>query len=345
LLSLIPKQLDFSQAHTTNSVGKKHNQCWTRGLVTNTLSRMVKQQPLLISECGPRDGLQALRRIMPTATKLAWIEALYLAGLREIEVTSFVPETLLPQMRDAADVVRFAATLPGLNVLALVPNKHGAEAAIAAGAHAISIPVSASEGHSLANVRKSRAQMLDVVRDIVAVRNATAPGVKIEANISVAFGCAIDGLVPEDDVVRLSSQLVHAGADVTGLSDTSGMGNPAQVKRLFARLIGEIGVHCGAAHFHNTRGLGLANCLAAFEAGVRTFDSSLAGLGGCPNSPGASGNVVTEDLVYMFEAMGEQTGVSLEKLLLCREILSAALPGEPLHGHVAESGFAIGLAA
>ena len=293
---------------------------------------------VLISEVGPRDGLQSVARTMPTADKLAWISALHAAGLREIEVCSFVPAKHLPQMADAAEVVRHALTLPGLTVMALVPNLRGAEAALAAGVHKLTLPVSASEAHSLANVRKTRAQMVDEVRRVVALRNERAPQVKVEVGLSTAFGCTIQGAVPEDEVVRLAAQVVEAGADDAGLSDTTGYANPAQVRRLFKRVRAEIGAHTGAAHLHNTRGLGLANCLAAFDVGVRSFDSSLGGLGGCPYAPGASGNVVTEDLVFMFEAMGIATGIDIERLLAARAPLQAGLPGEALYGMLPEAG-------
>jgi hydroxymethylglutaryl-CoA lyase len=293
---------------------------------------------VLISEVGPRDGLQSVAAVMPTAMKCAWIDALVAAGLREIEVASFVPARLLPQMADAAEVVRHARRHPGLTVMALVPNRRGAEAALAAGVHKLTIPVSASAAHSLANVRKTREQMVAEVREIVALRDDVAPGVPVEAGLSTAFGCTIQGAVPEDDVVRLAEAVVEAGADESGLSDTTGMANPAQVRRLFQRVRAAIGSRTGAAHLHNTRGLGLANCLAAFDVGVRTFDASLAGLGGCPYAPGASGNVVTEDLVFMFEAMGVATGIDLSRLLAAREPLRAGLPGEALYGMLPEAG-------
>ena len=299
---------------------------------------------VLISEVGPRDGLQSVKATMPTAAKLAWLTALHAAGLREIEVASFVPAQLLPQMADAAAVVRHALTLPGLAVMALVPNLRGAQAALAAGVHKLTIPVSASAAHSLANVRKTREQMVKEVKNIVALRNEVAPQVKIEAGISTAFGCTIQGRVDEDDVVWLAEQVIKAGADESGLSDTTGMANPAQVRRLFKRMFAAIGARTGAAHMHNTRGLGLANCLAAFDVGVRTFDSSLGGLGGCPYAPGASGNVVTEDLVFMFEAMGVNTGVNLDKLIAAREPLRAGLPGEPIYGMTPEAGLPKGFA-
>ncbi len=293
---------------------------------------------VLISEVGLRDGLQSVKATMATADKLAWLDALVAAGLQELEVGSFVPAQLLPQMADTAEVVRHALTHSGLTVMALVPNVRGAEAALRAGVHKLTIPVSASAAHSLANVRKTREDMVAEVRAIVALKNQLAPHVKVEAGISTAFGCTLQGAVSEDDVVWLAEAVVQAGADETGLSDTTGMANPAQVRRLFQRVRAAIGERTGAAHMHNTRGLGLANCLAAYDVGVRTFDSSLAGLGGCPYAPGASGNVVTEDLVFMFEAMGIHTGVDLDRLFAARAPLQRGLPHEPLYGMTPEAG-------
>jgi hydroxymethylglutaryl-CoA lyase len=293
---------------------------------------------ILISEVGTRDGLQSVKSIMPTAAKLAWIDALAAAGLREIEVTSFVPPRLMPQLADSAEVVRHAVLIPGLVVLALVPNLKGAQAAITAGAHKLTMPISASAAHSLANVRKTPEAMVEELREVVSLCQAEAPGVTVEAGLSTAFGCTIQGQVAEDDVIALAVQCAEAGASDVGLSDTTGMANPAQVKRLFLRLRDAIGDKAGAAHMHNTRGLGLANCLAAYDAGVRVFDASQGGLGGCPFAPGASGNVVTEDLVFMFEAMGISTGVKLDRLIAARDILRAGLPDEPLYGMVPEAG-------
>jgi hydroxymethylglutaryl-CoA lyase len=304
----------------------------------NESTPMPHAPHVLISEVGPRDGLQSVKATMPTAAKFAWVDALVAAGIREIEVASFVPARLLPQMADAAEVVRHALTHPGITVMALVPNLRGAQAAFEAGVHKVSVPMSASAAHSLANVRKTREEMVQELRRIVELRDATAPLVKIEAGIATAFGCTLQGAVSEDEVLWLAEAVVAAGADESGLSDTTGMANPAQVRRLFTRLRAAIGEQAGAAHMHNTRGLGLANCLAAFDVGVRTFDASLGGLGGCPHAPGASGNVVTEDLVFMFEAMGVATGVSLDKLFAAREPLRAGLPGEPLYGMTPEAG-------
>ncbi|MEG0936657.1 MAG: hydroxymethylglutaryl-CoA lyase [Comamonas sp.] len=293
---------------------------------------------VLISEVGPRDGLQSISTTMSTAHKCAWIDDLVASGLQEIEVGSFVSPKLLPQMADAAQIVAHAIQHSGVTVMALVPNIKGAEAAMRAGAHKITLPVSASPTHSMANVRKTPQQMVEEVRAIAQLRDDLAPQVHIEAGISTAFGCTLQGLVPEDDVIALAVACVQAGADESGLSDTTGMANPAQVKRLFTRLRSELGDHAGAAHMHNTRGLGLANCLAAYEAGVLTFDSSQAGLGGCPYAPGASGNVVTEDLVFMFEAMGIRTGIDIERLLAARNALAAGLPGEALYGMLPPAG-------
>lgn len=300
---------------------------------------------LLISEVGPRDGLQSVTQTMPTPDKLRWIDALVAAGIQEIEVGSFVSRKLLPQMADTDQVVRHALQYPGLTVMALVPNARGAQTAIDAGVHKITLPVSASEAHSLANVRKTRQEMIEEVAKIVQLRDKQAPHLKIEAGISTAFGCTIQGAVSEDDVVWLARSAIEAGADESGLSDTTGMANPAQVKRLFNKVRAAIGDKTGAAHMHNTRGLGLANCLAAYEVGVRTFDASMAGLGGCPYAPGASGNVVTEDLVFMFEAMGLRTGVDLQALINARTTLSEGLPGEPLYGMTPEAGLPKGYVA
>jgi hydroxymethylglutaryl-CoA lyase len=298
---------------------------------------------VLISEVGMRDGLQAVSRTMATPHKKLWLAALVAAGVREIEVTSFVPPKLLPQMADAAEITQYARSFAALSIVGLVPNLKGAQAALAAGVHKITMPCSASEAHSQANVRKTRQQMVDEVRSIVALRNETAPHVKIEAGISVAFGCTLQGAVPDDDVIRLVEAVIAAGADETSLADTTGMANPAQVRRLFQRAIAAVGLErVSSAHMHNTRGLGIANCLAAFDEGIRGFDASLAGLGGCPHAPGASGNVVTEDLVMMFEAMGVRTGIDIEKLIAAREPLKLGLPGEPLYGMTAGAGLPMG---
>jgi hydroxymethylglutaryl-CoA lyase len=300
---------------------------------------------ILISEVGPRDGLQSIKNIMSLEAKKAWIRAEAEAGVREIEVGSFVPAKLLPQLADTAEVVQFARGIPGLTVAVLVPNLKGAEAAVAAGAHKITIPLSASETHSLKNVRRTHAQMLDETRAIVALLRSlpAAQRPKFEGGLSTAFGCTLEGIVPADRVVALAESLMAAGCDEVGLSDTTGYANPAQVKDLVRRVRAAVGDHAlSGLHLHNTRGLGLANVLAGLEVGITTFDSSLGGLGGCPFAPGASGNIVTEDLVFMLEAMGLDTGIDLSKLLAVREVLRTALPADELYGFTPDAGLPLG---
>jgi len=288
-----------------------------------------------ICEVGPRDGLQNAKQLMPTGTKKAWISALAAAGLNEIEVGSFVPPKLIPAMADTGEIVKHALTIEGLKVVALAPNVKGFERAREAGAHKITFPVSASHQHSVSNVRMTPDQMIDEVRKAAALRESKSP--EIEGAVSTAFGCTMQGEVAEDEVVRIAVQLA-AFCDYVALADTVGYANPAQVKRVFRRVKQEIGDKLEGAHFHNTRGLGLANALAAWEEGVRSFDASMGGLGGCPFAPGASGNVITEDLVFMFESMGVATGIDFEKLLEARKIMHAGVPDEPLYGHMALAG-------
>ena len=286
---------------------------------------------VLVSEVGPRDGLQSVARTMPTAVKHRWIAALAASGLREIEVGSFVSPKLLPQMADCADVVREAVKIPGLTVLALAPNLKGAERGIEAGVHKLSFPVSASRAHSMANIRMTPEEAIEQVRQAVQLCGSRPT---VEAGISTAFGCAVERAVSEDWVMRMAACLAEAGAASVGLSDTAGCANPAQVKRMFTRLRREIGDRAGAAHFHNTRGQGLANVVAALDAGVTTFDASQGGLGGCPYAPGATGNIVTEDLIWMLESMGLKTGIDLDRMIAARELILEGLPGEPLYGHL-----------
>jgi hydroxymethylglutaryl-CoA lyase len=291
---------------------------------------------ILVSEVGPRDGLQSISRIMPLAAKKAWIAAEAAAGVKEIEVGSFVPPALLPQMADTADLVAFARTIPGLNVVALVPNAKGAARAVAAGVHGMSIPFSMSETHSLKNVRKSHAEMLAEIAEVA--RIAADAGVHFAVGLSTAFGCTMEGAVPQARVVRLAAAAAEAGAQEFSLSDTTGYADPAQVKRLVRAVRAEVGDRLTTLHLHNTRGMGLANALAGLEEGITTLDASLGGLGGCPFAPGASGNLVTEDLVLMLNSMGLDTGIDLERLLAVRAILAEALPGEPLYGFTPDAG-------
>lgn len=303
---------------------------------------------ILVSEVGPRDGLQSIQPTLPTATKKAWIAAEAAAGVREIEVGSFVPAKLLPQLADTAEIVAFAKTLPNLAVAVLVPNAKGAAAAIAAGADKITLPLSVSETHSLANLRRTHAQVLDEARAIAAMI-ADLPAERrphFEGSLSTVFGCTLEGAIPDAQVARLAEGLMRAGCDEVGLSDTTGYADPAAVKRLVNLIFATVGEGAlTGIHLHNTRGLGLANVLAGLDAGLTTFDSSLGGLGGCPFAPGASGNIVTEDLVFMLEAMGLDTGIDLANLIAVRSILANALPDEPLYGFLPDAGLPLGFRA
>lgn len=303
---------------------------------------------ILISEVGPRDGLQNCTSIMPTDMKKKWISALYDAGLREIEVGSFVPAKLLPQLADTAEIVAYAKTLPDLRVLALAPNLRGAQDAIKAGVDAIGFPLSVSETHSQKNLRQTHDQAIDNVKAIAALisEQPVDRRPEFEGALSTAFGCSIEGVITEDQVLGLAERLVDAGVDELGLSDTVGYANPKAVKSLIRKVRAVAGDEkVKSVHLHNTQGLGIANAFAAYEEGISTFDSSQGGLGGCPASPGASGNIVTEDLVFMFESMGVKTGVDLDKLMAARAILIAGLPDEELYGFTPSAGLPKGFRA
>lgn len=293
-----------------------------------------------VREMGLRDGLQSVATIMPTATKLEWIAREAAAGVAEIEVASFVPPKLLPQMADAAEVVPAARRIAGLVVSALVPNLKGAERAAAAGAMKLNYVLSASESHNQANVRRSVAESVADFGRIVGFSRALPEDGRpiVVGGLATAFGCTIEGAVAEDRVLALAVELVRLGADELVIADTVGYGDPAGVQRVFAAVRRELpGIPIGA-HFHDTRGLGLANVVAALDAGVTSFDASLGGFGGCPYAPGASGNVCMEDLVFMLESMGYATGVDLPKLFEVRRFVEENLTGERFAGAVARAG-------
>ncbi len=296
---------------------------------------------ILVSEVGPRDGLQSIASIMPTAAKKQWILAEAAAGVCEIEVGSFVPAKLLPQLADTAEIVRYALTIPGLSVAALVPNLIGAKNAIDAGVSKMSLPLSVSETHSVANLRRNHTEMIEEIRQIVALLAGIPSEGRphFEVGLATAFGCSLEGRVPEKKVVELAVKAIELGADEVGLSDTTGSANPAQLQRLIGLVRKEIGDdRLTGVHLHNTRGLGIANALAAIQVGISTLDSSLGGIGGCPAAPGASGNIVTEDLVFMLNSMGYDTGIDMVKLLAVRKIVAEALPNETLFGFTPEAG-------
>src|SRR5262249_12271389 len=262
-----------------------------------------QREKVEVVEVGLRDGLQIIARVLPTKDKIAWIAAEHACGVRHFEAASFVPPKLMPQMAGAASVVTAAKRLPDITVIALVPNVQGAAAAIEAGADAVVIPISVSEAHSMANVRRTPADMIDQLKEIRRLRDQSGKAVRIHVGLATAFGCTIQGDVREDAVLRIAQACVDAGADHIGLADTVGYANPAQVRRLFRKVRAKVGDRLHSAHFHDTRGTGLANVVAALDEGIRSFDASLGGLGGCPHAPGATGNIATEDLVFMLEAM------------------------------------------
>lgn len=292
----------------------------------------------ILREMGLRDGLQSVSAIVPTQAKIEWIRDAYAAGEREIEVGSFVPARLLPQLADTAELLAFAQTLPGLKATVLVPNMKGAERAMECNAELMLLPLSASHAHSLANLRKTPDDVVAEIARIRDARDAAKARTQIEVGISTAFGCTIQGAVDENEVVRLVQAVLDEGVDCVGLADTVGYADPAQVKRLYEKVLRVAGDKLNCAHFHDTRGLGLANCFAAWEMGITRFDASIGGIGGCPHAPGASGNVATEDVVYMLGSMGVDTGLDFDKLIALRGKVGKWLEGEPLHGSIWRAG-------
>jgi len=297
-----------------------------------------------VREVGLRDGLQMTSTFVPTADKLAWVAAEFDAGVRSIEVSSFVPPRLIPQFADAEAVVRGAMAIAGLEVLALVPNLKGAERGFALGVPKLDYVTSVSRTHNLKNVRRPREESLADFARIVAARDAAGlkGRVQLAAGLSTALGCSYEGPIAVDEVRRCAAELAAMGADEIMIADTVGYATPAQVREVFRAVLAETGALPVAAHFHDTRGTGLANVVAALDCGIRRFDASLGGLGGCPYAPGASGNIVMEDLVFLLEGMGLKTGVDLAKLLAVREIPARSLGAASLSGALARAGFPTG---
>ena len=300
----------------------------------------MKNIDIIVREVGLRDGLQIHPTFMPTDSKVAWIEAEAAAGVREIEVTSYVPPKLIPQFVDAEEVTRRALAIPGLTVAALIPNSKGAERGLALGVHKLNFVMSVSRTHNLKNVRREReesvADFARIVELVKAQPESRRP--RIVGGLSTALGCSFEGRVPVADVVKYALLLAEAGADELVVADTVGYADPAQVRAVFKAVMAETGTLPIAAHFHDTRGTGLANVATALECGVRSFDASLAGLGGCPFAPGATGNIVMDDLCFMLDSMGLRTGVDLEKLLQVRRIVREALPDIEMQGALARAG-------
>lgn len=301
---------------------------------------MTTDLDVVVCEVGLRDGLQMLDTFFPTAEKIAWIEAERAAGVPEIEVTSFVPPKLVPQFVDAQEVVEAALALPDLTVVALMPNLKGAERGVALGVHKLNYVLSVSRTHNLKNVRREREESIADFHRIVAMVKSQPEGRRpvLIGGLSSALGCSYEGAIATDEVVRCAVALAEAGADELMIADTVGYADPALVRKTFKAVQAAVGPLPVNAHFHDTRGLGLANVAAALDCGVRRFEASLAGLGGCQFAPGATGNIVMDDLCFMLDAMGLRTGVDLEKLVAVREIIARNLPGTALYGSLARSG-------
>ncbi len=300
----------------------------------------MKQPDVIVREVGLRDGLQLVKTFVPTETKLAWARAVAAAGVPEIEITNFVPPKVIAQFADAADVARGALSIPGPKIVALAPNRKGAENMLLAGVRNVNFVLSVSEEHNLANVRKTVDQSFAEFENVVALR-AERPewkNVRIQGCLATSFGCTIRGKVDPNDVLRCVDRYLALGADEILLADTVGYAAPSEISNLFHHTVAIAAGKPVYAHFHDTRGLGLANVYAALEAGVRAFDASTGGLGGCPFAPGASGNIVMEDLVFLLEKEGLKTGVDLDKYRAARSIAETALPDEKFYGTILKAG-------
>lgn len=295
-------------------------------------------QKVTVREVGLRDGLQSVQAILPTELKCRWIDDAYQAGLREIEIGSMVPPRLLPQLADTRDVLAYAKRYVDLGTSVLVPNLKGAELAFMGEPDVITIPISASTAHSLANVRKSPEEMVSEVARICALRDSAGSKTRVNVGIGTAWGCTLQGEVPQSAVRELARALMDTGCDMLSLGDTVGYADPNAVARLFEQVARIAGPRLRGAHFHDTRGLALANVYAAMTVGIVEFDGALGGIGGCPHAPGASGNVATEDLIYLLDSMRVHTGISLKQLLIMREQLQSWLPHERLSGVIWHAG-------
>ncbi|WP_250477953.1 hydroxymethylglutaryl-CoA lyase [Caballeronia sp. INML1] len=296
------------------------------------------EKDVQIREVGLRDGLQMVRTILTSEQKLEWCARMVDAGVTDIEVTSFVPPKVVPQFADAVEVATGALAIEGLHAAALVPNLKGAQRAFDVGLRKVHYVLSASNEHNLKNVRRSTAESVEDFVRIAAARHELGGDVVLGAGVATAFGCTIAGEVDERIVLGLVESLMEAGAQEITIADTVGYANPARVRALMKRVLALAGQLPVACHFHDTRGLGLANVMAALDAGVRAFDASLGGLGGCPFAPNATGNINTEDTVFMLEAQGLRTGIDIDRLLAIRETIAGWLPGEPFTGAIARAG-------
>lgn len=293
---------------------------------------------VVLREVGLRDGLQLVGSFPSTDAKRQWVREEFAAGVRHFEVGSFLPASRFPQFADVREVIAEVDALPGAHPIALVLNDRGGRDAFAAGVAEIGAVISATEAHSLANTRRSREDSLADLGRLCAMRDEASHRPIVSAAISMALGCSLTGDVDPDEVVSLAERCFEMGVDTVGIADTVGYAGPSQVHDLTNRIVRMADGHPIVVHLHDTRGMGIANASAALDAGARILDGSLGGLGGCPFAPGATGNVVFEDLVFLCESKGFVTGIDLEKLVAVRAILQREMPGEQLHGALAKAG-------
>ncbi|MCP5265512.1 MAG: hydroxymethylglutaryl-CoA lyase [Burkholderiaceae bacterium] len=295
-----------------------------------------------LREVGLRDGLQLVGRYPETAQKQRWLGAAHEAGVRHFEVGSYLPARTAPQFADIDALVATVGRLPGARCAVLALNDRGLQNAIAGDAHDIGMVISATEAHSQRNMRRSRDQAIELVVRAVALNRETGAGKRIVAGVAMAFGCSIAGQVAPAEVLRLAERLIEAGADAISIADTVGYAGPRQVHSLVTAIGRLAGGRPLGIHLHDTRGLGLANAAAAIEAGATLIDAATGGLGGCPFAPGASGNIVFEDLVFLCQTMGLATGIDIERLVAARALLAEAMPEEPMFGAIARTELPIG---
>jgi hydroxymethylglutaryl-CoA lyase len=293
---------------------------------------------VILREVGLRDGLQLVKKIPSTAAKQRWVREEYGAGVRHFEVGSFLPAKTFPQFADVRDIVATVAELPGAHGIALALNERGVNEALASGVAEIASVLSATEEHSQANANRSRDQAIANIKRLCELRDASAHRPIVHAAISMALGCSIAGPVDPNEVIRLVEKCFEAGVDAVGIADTVGYAGPKQVGELTKAAVKLAGAKPVCVHLHDTRGMGIANASAALDAGARILDGSLGGLGGCPFAPGATGNVVFEDLVFLCEGKGFATGIDINKLVAVRAILRSEMPGEQLYGGMARAG-------
>jgi len=296
------------------------------------------QSRVTLREVGLRDGLQLVKTFPSTSAKQRWIRDEYGAGVRHFEVGSFLPAKTFPQFADVREIVQTVAALPGAHGIALALNERGVNEALASGVGEIASVVSATEEHSQANANRSREAAIANVKRLCDLRDASSHKPIVHAAISMALGCSISGAVDPKEVLRLVEKCLEAGVDAVGIADTVGYAGPKQVSDLTKAAVGLAGKTPICVHLHDTRGMGIANASAALDEGARILDGSLGGLGGCPFAPGATGNVVFEDLVFLCESKGFVTDIDIDRLIAVRAILRESMPNEPLYGGLARAG-------